>query len=193
MLKLVHLRNGNVVVPNSNLAEEAWMETDAAGNILPGGGSKAVIATVSFLPIVGAYTANDIIDVAKQVAWRYTNGVAIPANSIVRLTATVLAIDETAIISGETTYALQCYSVTPPSGQADNAAWSLASADLPSYLGSFTLGTPADLGSSAYIKQTGLSVDINLTTDKMYAELQTGGGFTATATAHQVTLMGYLL
>ena len=159
-------------------------------------GGAGIVASASFTPAAAAYGAADIVDVAKQFSWTYADsGLAIPTGSLIRVTAAIMKIDATAVISGETSYTLHNYSVTPPSAQADNAAWTLASADLPSYLGSFSLGTPADLGAALYIKTTGLTEEIKLAdgVTSHYGELVTVGAFTAAAVARQVLLRGFVL
>lgn len=147
-------------------------------------------AAVSFTPAAAAYGAADIIDVAKKIEF----GDPAIAGSLIRILTTVVKIDQTAVISGETSYSLALYSVTPPSAQADNAAWTLASADLPSYLGTISLGTPADLGAACYIKTNAQDFDMQLGPGAaVYGELITAGAFTATAVARQILLYGVVL
>lgn len=153
-----------------------------------------ISASASFTPAAAAYSGLDIMDVAKQFAFTFANGDAVPAGSLIRITSVILKIDATALQASEGGYVLQCYSVTPPSAQADNAAWTLASADLPSYRGAIDLGTPVDLGAALFIRtQLTAPVEIKLTTTGLYAELQTTPGFTATAVARQVILQGVVL
>lgn len=156
-------------------------------------GGAGITASASFTPAAAAYTALDIMDVAKEFAFTYADGSAIPSNSLIRILTAVLKIDVTALQASEAAYQLQNYSVTPPSAQADNAAWTLASGDLPSYRGAIPLGTPVDLGSALYIKSPNIDLDIKLATASLFAELQTIAGFTATAVARQVFLYGVVL
>lgn len=171
------------------------------GNPLPIGGC-GITASASFTPAAAAYSAGDIMGTtpAMEFAFTLANGFAVPTGSLIRILTTIMKIDQTAIISGETSYTLQAYSVTPPSAQADNAAWTLASADLSAYRGPLALGTPLDLGAACYIKSqvidpvTNLAgIDIKLTGTSLFAELVTVGGFTATAVARQVLLYGIVL
>ena len=158
--------------------------------------ASSVVASASFTPAAAAYSAGDLVSVAQQFIFKYPNGVLVPAGAVIRIVSTELKIDQTALIASETSYTLQMYSVTPPSAQADNAAWTLASADLPSYRGSIDLGTPADLGAACYIKKqlTDLQ-DFNLAAGKtsLFGELITVGGPTFTAVARQVFLYGVIL
>jgi hypothetical protein len=152
-----------------------------------------VIASANFLPVAEAYGAGDIIAAAQALNFTFVDGDAVPPGTLIRIISTVLKIDQTGIISGETSYALHLYSVTPPSAQANNDVWTLASADLPSYLGSLSLGTPVDLGVACYVKTGGLSEDIALAGTGAFSRLVTAGGFTATAVARQVLIRGLAL
>lgn len=152
-----------------------------------------VVASASFLPSAAAYSAGDIIAAAQEFAFAFPDGDTVPPGSIIRVLSASLKIDQTGIISGETSYTLHLYSVTPPSAQADNDAWTLASADLASYRGSISLGTPADLGAACFVKTGGLSDDVRLAGASLFGRLVTVGGFTATAVARQVVLQGIVL
>lgn len=154
---------------------------------------SGITASASFVPAAAAYSAGDLISVAQEFAFTYANGTKIRSGSLIRILTTIVKIDETAIISGETSYSLPLYSVTPPSAQADNAAWTLASGDLPSYRGPLPLGTPVDLGAACYIKTQYVDADIKLTGTSLWGQLVTAGGFTATAVARQVLLYGTVL
>ena len=150
------------------------------------------VATASFTPSALAYGAGDVIDVAKQFSFVDWLGNAIPAGSLIRITTAILKIDQTALQASEGAYSLQCYSVTPPSAQVDNAAWSLASGDLSAYRGSISLGTPVDLGSACYVRMA-VDVDINLSASSIFAQLVTTPAFMPGAVARQVFLYGVRL
>lgn len=153
-----------------------------------------VTATASFTPAAAAYSGADVISTAKEFAFTFANGAVVPAGSLIRIVTSIIRIDQTAVISGETSYSLALYNVTPPSAQADNAAWTLASADLAAFLGTLALGTPADLGAACYVKtQFTDQQDFKLITSSLYGALITAGGFTATAVARSITLKGYVI
>lgn len=157
---------------------------------------SGITAGASFVPAAAAYSGGDIIGAATEFSFVDNRGVIIPQGALIRIISAVVKIDQTAIISGETSYSLALYSVTPPSAQADNAAWTLASADLPSYRGSLSLGTPVDLGAACYVKtQFSDQQDFNLAAGKssLFGELITAGGFTATAVARQILLYGVVI
>lgn len=165
---------------------------DETANFLSGG-AMGVFASANFTPVAEAYGAGDLIDTAKEFAFTFANGQTVPTGSLIRLLTSVLKIDATAIISGENTYSLPLYSVTPPSAQANNALWTLASADLPSYRGTVPLGAPVDLGSALYVKVPYQDMDIKLTGTSLFGELVTNAAFTAAAVVRQVLLYGVLL
>jgi hypothetical protein len=155
-----------------------------------------VVASASWTPVAEAYSAGDTISTAQALSWTFSHsGVAVPAGSTLRILSSSLKIDATAVISGETSYTLHLYSRTPPSAQANNAAWALASADLPYYLGSVALGTVVDLGAAVYVKTGGHNLDIALETNviSIYGVLVGVGAATLAAVARQVALRGMLI
>lgn len=156
-------------------------------------GISGCIATASFTPTAVAYLANDIMGASQEFAFTMANGVAVPTGSLIRILTAITRIDATALQASEAAYQLQGYSVTQPSAQADNDAWTLASADLASYRGTIPLGTPVDLGAALYIKSSAIDLDVKLITSSMFARLQTLAGFTPTAVARQVTLYGIVV
>lgn len=158
-------------------------------DVVPSG----INATASFTPAAAAYTAADMISVAKEFAFTQANGNAVPPGSLIRILTSSIKIDATAVISGETSYTLHLYTATPPSAQADNDAWTLASADLPYYVGSIALGTVVDLGAALYVKTGGINLDITLLSSSLFGVLVTVGGFTAAAVARQIRLHGIVL
>ena len=149
-------------------------------------------ATATFTPAAAAYSANDVISVAQELA-----GIGPISGGEVMITAASLLISETALQASEASYTLHLYSVTPPSAHADNAAWDLPSGDRASYLGYVTLGTPVDIGSSLWIQTDKINsvftVPASAAGGSLFGELVTAAGFTATATARKVTLHGVWL
>jgi len=154
-----------------------------------------IYATVSFTPIAGAYSINDTMGTAQEFVFTYGDGTAIPTGSLIRILTAILRVDQTALQTAEGAYQLQTYGVTPPSALADNAAWTLSSADLPSHRGPIALGTPVDLGAACYVKTPNVDLDIRLTGVSLFAYLQTLAGLTVAASpaVRQVTLYGIVL
>lgn len=154
-----------------------------------------ITASATFTPTATAYGAGDIMDVPKQMTFLDRNGVAVPAGSLIRILSSIMKIDVTAVPSGQTSYTGRLYSVTPPSAQADNAAWAIASADLAAYRGPINLGTPVDEGACLYIKSQYIDTDINLADglSSVWMQLVTAGAHTPAAVARQVILYGVVL
>lgn len=158
---------------------------------------RGIVASASFTPAAAAYGAADVMSTAKEFAFTYADsGQPAPEGALIRITTSILRIDVSALQASEAAYSLALYNVTPPSAQADNAAWTLASGDLSAYLGTLGLGTPVDAGAALFI-QTQLSdkQDYLLASGKtsMFGALITVAGFTATAVARQVKLYGYIV
>jgi hypothetical protein len=141
----------------------------------------------SFTPAAAAYSANDVISVAQQFAL-----LGPIAGGPVMITSATLLVAHTAVISGETSYNLHLYNVTPPSAHADNDAWDLPAGDRTAYLGVISLGTPVDIGSSLWVETNGINKQIlvpgGANAGIIWGELVTVGAFTATAAARTVTL-----
>lgn len=157
------------------------------------GAPVGITASASFTPTASPYAAGDIIDTAKEFAFTYADGSPIPAGSLIRILTAIVKIDVAALQASEAAYQLRCYAVTPPSGRADNAAWTRPSGDLASYRGPISLGTPAADGGTLYVKSPNIDLDIKLTGTSLFNELQTLSGFNATAVARQVLLYGIVL
>jgi hypothetical protein len=149
----------------------------------------AYTASATFTPTAAAYGAGDIMDVAKEFSFVDRNGLAVPAGSIIRILTSEFRLDEAAVASGQTSYSLPLFTVTPPSAQADNAAWSLSAADLASYVGSLFIGTPVDLGATQWVKTQYLDLDVKLAGTSLFGRLVTAGAHTAAAVARSVTLL----
>jgi hypothetical protein len=145
------------------------------------------LSSASFTPAAAAYSANDVISVAQQFALL---GPLI--GGPVMITSASLLVAHTAVISGETSYNLHLYNVTPPSAHADNDAWDLPAGDRTAFLGTISLGTPVDIGSSLWVETNGINKQIYVlggaNAGTVWGELVTVGAFTATAAARTVRL-----
>lgn len=129
-----------------------------------------------------AYDAGDVVG-ALVAALEFKN-IGPSDGGDVLITKAEFRINVSSVPSGMSTFALQLYSVTPPSALADAATWDLPSGDRASYLGSISLGTPTDLGSTLYTKVTGLNEQYVIPAGgALYGYLVTTGAFTPTAQA----------
>lgn len=152
--------------------------------------TSAFSASASFTPAAAAYGAGDVMSVAQELS-----GIGGKLGSGLIIMSTTLLVAHTAVISGETSYTLHLYGVTPPSAHADNDAWDLPAGDRAAYLGSLALGTPVDIGSSLYVAVDNINKQIVVPSaiggGSLWAELVTVGAFTATAAARTVRINGY--
>lgn len=158
---------------------------------------SVVDATAAFSAKVGltrtadtnVYLANDVIGAATGSTAALTFGSMGPSAGRVLITTAELEIDAAAIISGETSYRLYLYNVTPPSALGDNAPWDLPSGDRASFLGYVDLGTVVDLGSTLYVQSTYVGKQVLLAGTSLFAYLVTIGPYTPTsARVHSITL-----
>lgn len=128
-----------------------------------------------------AYAANDILGSATGSTAALTfSSIGAGAGEIL-LTSVSLEIDASSVISGETTYRLYLYNVTPPSALGDNAAWDLPSGDRSAFLGYVDLGAPVDLGSTLYVENNIINKQITLASSSLYGYLVTNGAYTPTS------------
>jgi hypothetical protein len=176
MSRIVPLPAVNTVVDNTVAI------IGADGSVASFGG---FVSSATFTPAASPYLAGDIMEGAKAFAL-----VGPSTGGTILITNTRLRVDASAVQSGETSYTIQLYTVTPPSALADNAAWDLPSGDRASYVGSIALGTVVDVGSTLFVEQTGLTKQIIVPAGgSLFGYLVTNGAFTPTAAARVVTLM----
>jgi len=179
--------------------------TDATGTIqqyLRGLVSQWIASTLTLAPVgydiavsltrtadTVAYTANDVVGAATGSTAALTFAAIGPSAGSIMITAAELEIDAAAVISGETSYRLHLYNVTPPSALGDNVAFDLPSGDRASYLGYIDLGTPIDLGSTLYVQTQNINKHLKLSGTSLFGYLVTIGAYTPTsARVHKVTL-----
>jgi hypothetical protein len=138
---------------------------------------------------VNAYLASDVVGASVGASAALTFSTVGPSAGTIVIRSVELEIDDTAIISGETSYSLYLYSVTPPSALVDNAPFDFAVADRASFVGKINLGTPVDEGSTLYVRTDNLSVQLRLASTSLFAYLVTAGAYTPTsARVYKITL-----
>lgn len=139
------------------------------------------------------YAANDIVGSATGSTAGLTFALTNASAGEFVITSAELLIRSSGVISGETSYLLYLYNVTPPSASGDNAAWDLPSGDRASFLGYVSLGTPVDLGSTLYVQTDGINKQVTLASANIYAYLVTVGTYTPTsARVYEIKLHGFL-
>lgn len=153
------------------------------------GAGYSVAVSLTRTNDTNAYTANDVIGAATGATAAVEFASIGPSAGDILITTAELEIDRNAVISGETSYRLYLYNVTPPSASGDNDAWDLPSGDRASFLGYVDLGTPVDLGSTLYVQTTQVNKHLKLAGTSLFAYLVTIGAFTPAAqTVYKVTL-----
>lgn len=136
-----------------------------------------------------AYLANDVVGAAPGSTAALTFLNIGPGQGEIEVTTIELEIDRNAVISGETSYLLYLYNVTPPSALGDNVPWDLPAGDRASFLGYINLGTPVDVGSTLYVQTTAVNRVVSLLGSSLFGYLVTVGPYTpASATVHKITL-----
>lgn len=183
--------NASVNAPNAQLPS-ALGPGAASGALLTTAATVAtdVAVTLTRTADTNAYTANDVMGAAtgSTAALTFTNLCPVSGGTIM-ITSASFEHDASALISGESSFVLHLYNVTPPSALGDNAAFDLPSGDRSAYLGSINLGTPVDLGSTLYVATDGINKQIKCAGTNIYGYLVTVGAFTpASAAVHVVTL-----
>lgn len=130
-----------------------------------------------------AYTAGDVVGSSTSSGGGVLTFTGLgPANGgPIIITGASLMIESTGLIGSEAAYTLHLYSATPGSALADNAAWDLPSGDRASYLGSVSLGTPVDLGSTLYVRTNGINAQILTASADVYGYLVTVAAYAPTS------------
>lgn len=172
-------------------ADGSFSDTDiASGKALPvyrALGLSAVVSVTRPANTTG-YGAGDVLGPAAG-----TSGIDFSmgalSGSAIKIGSVSLERDVAALISGETSYNLYLYSVTPPSALADNAVFDIPSGDRASFLGKIALGTPIDEGSTLYIETNNINKIVRLAGTHLFGYLVTVGAYTpASATVLKVTI-----
>lgn len=135
------------------------------------------------------YATGDVLGAAtgSTAALQFASMGASAASILI--TSAELEIDAAAVISGETSYRLYLYNVTPPSALGDNTAWDLPSGDRASFLGYVDLGSPVDLGATLYVRTDGINAQFKLAGTDLFGYLVTNTSYTPTASrVHKATL-----
>lgn len=141
--------------------------------------------SAAFTPAASSHTAKDVVGGAVTFT-----GLGISGKSVMICGATFSIATTTPVASA---FRLHLFNEAP-TVIADDAAFTLATADIGKYLGWIDLGTPFDLDSTAqWQQQDGLAKPIKLTTADAIGYLQNLTTVTLEAVAHTVTLHTYPL
>lgn len=146
-----------------------------------GNESGGAAVTITRTADTNAYAAGDVIGSATgSTAAVEFSGMG-NVGSRIMITSARFAVNDTGVISGETSYRLHLYSKTPPSALGDNAAWDLPAGDRTVYRGYVDLGTPVDLGTTLYVESNIINKQIALDGISLFGYLQTIGAYTPTS------------
>jgi hypothetical protein len=128
-----------------------------------------------------AYTAGDVIGNATTSIWTFPFTNMIKGSQFQIVSAT-LKIANTSVPSGMSSFTLNLYNATP-TNIADNAAYSLASADASKYLGYLDMALPVDKGDILFSQNSYANFARSFATasNSLYGFLATNGAFTPTS------------
>ena len=172
------------------MVDVVWLYDQATGQEVTRRGHTASVS-ITRPADTAAYAANDVIGAAtgSTAAQEFTY-VGLAGNNI-SITGVELEVDAAALIASEAAYTLHLYSSTPASAYGDNVAWDLPSGDRAAYLGTISLGTPVDLGSTLYVGTNGINKQVKLTSGStsLFAYVLTAAGYTPTsARVYKITI-----
>jgi len=118
-----------------------------------------------------AYTAGDVVG-------GVINFKGMPAKADILVTSVDLRVDIASIPSGMTSFRLHLYKERPASALADNAARDLPSGDRDDYIGFADVGVIADLGSTLYVQNSDIRMQVRTGDIGLFGYLVTTGAFT---------------
>ncbi len=166
-----------ISVPSGNLVVSGAVITVNQDGSATGGSYSA---SATFTPAAASHTAGDSNGTAQEFAFGAISG------SRIRIVSATLRINSATIET--TAWRVHLFSVTPPSALADDAPFTLASGDLPSYLGYIDLAQVVDFGDTLFIETTNIQKQIQLAGTSVFGYLVNGTTLTPAAVAHIVTI-----
>lgn len=146
--------------------------------------------TATFTTGTTAYAASDVVGASGASGALDFGVVGQSANNIL-VTSVELEIDSATIISGETSYNLYLYNVTPPSAINDSSPFTLGSSDRAAFLGKVTLPNVVVEGvttATLYVRLDGINQHVLLAGTHLFGYLTSVGAFTPTARVYKITV-----
>lgn len=144
--------------------------------------TQAYRGTFGFTCGTTAYAANDVVGPGGAAAALEFPNMG-PKGAEVMITSVWLRIDAAALVSGEGSYRLALFNVTPPSALNDSGNWTLPAGDRDAFLGFVDIGAPVAQGVSLWVESNGLLKQVTLSSAGLWAYLLTNGAYTPTARA----------
>lgn len=148
---------------------------------------KGYSSQASFTTGTTAYAPGDVVGAGGGGNAALTFSAVASGAAVISIDEVMLEIDSDALISGETTYRLYLFSVTPPSAVADSAQWTFPSGDRASFLGYIDIAVPVDLGSTLFVTAQPAKI-IKTASGSIYGYLVTNGTWTPTARVYKITM-----
>lgn len=146
--------------------------------------------TATFTTGTTAYAANDVVGASGASGALDLGAVGRSANNIL-VTSVELEIDSATIISGETSYILYLYNVTPPSAINDSSPFTLGAGDRAAFLGKVSLPNVVVEGvttATLYARLDGINQHVLLAGTHLFGYLVSVGAFTPTARVYKITI-----
>jgi len=137
-----------------------------------------------------AYAASDVVGASAANAALDFGVVGLTGGNIM-VVSVELEIDSATIISGETSYNLYLYNVTPPSAINDSSPFTLGSGDRASFLGKVVLPAVVVEGvttATLYCRVDGVNQAMLLSGTHLFGYLVSVGAFTPTARVYKITI-----
>ena len=151
----------------------------SASNPLPTVG-QSYSASATFTPAAASHVAGDVNGGAQTFALGAISG------SRIMITSASLQISSAT--AEATAWRLYLFNVTPPSALADDAAFTLPTGDLASFLGYVDLGTAVDLVDNQWVETNIINKQIKLSGTGVFGYLVNLTTLTPANVAHIVTL-----
>lgn len=134
---------------------------------------------------VGAHTALDVVSTEAGEILEFSTG--LPAGSGGIVLSSLVTLNQNAVFSGGAGYTLHLYNAAP-TAISDNAAYTLAAADLAKYIGNIAITPLVAFGDNCASHDIGHNMDFKLAADtKIYGILVCNGGET-TIDAKTITI-----
>lgn len=185
------VQSGTWTVQPGNTANTTAWKVDGSAVTQPVSFASSAFSTVTnFSCGTTTYAAGDVVGAASANA-ALDLGVLGTSAGIIEILSASLEIDETSVISGETSYRLYLYNVTPPSAINDSSPWTFASGDRASFLGYVDFGTVVALpaaGGTVYVRVDNIGERLKLSGTHLFAYLVTNGPYTPTGRNIVITI-----
>ena len=166
--------------------DEKFTDENPATVQLSGSNTRQTASDTILIGTGAAHTALDVVSTDAGEVLEFSTG--LPAGSGGIILSSLVTINQNEVFANGAGYYLHLYNAAP-TAIADNAAYTLAAADLAKYIGKITISTLVDLGDNCAAHDTGHNMDFELAAadTKLYGILVCIGGET-TIDAKTITI-----